>query len=158
MPPDDDLGALGVLTVEVHLGQVAGGGITAGVDDDDDLIFAGPVDRLVQAEHRRAEGGPRRAGPPPAGSIGWVFDGRIGVVCGLQPRDPLLVGPRLGIGRRPAGFAALRCVRLARLRSVHRPTVPAPPRLRRTGVLGRGPRPGAGTGHVMALTPHRLGA
>ena len=41
-PPDHDFGPLGMLRVEVHLGEVAVGGIAAGVHDDDDLLLAGP--------------------------------------------------------------------------------------------------------------------
>ena len=87
----------GVLGVDVEVETVGLGRIAGVVGDHEDVLVLVSVDGLVHAQHRRAQ---------QAGRCRVLLDGVGAVVVGgggvggLQPGDPLLVGPGLGVCRR----------------------------------------------------------
>jgi len=180
----DHTGPLGVLGVEVHLGHVVTRWIATGVGHDHDLVVLAAVDDLVQTEHRRAEHAGRAALLPPSGSRPGGVGDRVGIVGGLEPGDPLLVGPRFGVvGRFPgiegldvthadhgtAGFSRRRpcqagvtpgSARLGVRRGRCGPRLRSPRGRRRRGpppAVARPTRPDAGPRAVAARSPQRRG-
>lgn len=85
--------------IEVQVVEVVVGGIASRHLDDGHLVVDRSVDGVAQTEHGGTEHTPHRMVPPgrqPGPGGGLVMDG----VGGLQPRQPLFVGPVLGILRR----------------------------------------------------------
>ena len=158
--------------VEVDLGQIVAGGLTAGIDDDGDLVAVGAVDDLVQPEHRRAEhagrtplrlqcrGWPRRAlsarrdrrSPPTRRSIA------------SSVQDSGSSGGPLGVAwLRVLGASTVHGTgdRRGRRHAAGEPwTGDDRDRLRRSRVLGGEPGgdPRRRSRVLLAPTPHRLGA
>jgi len=95
-----------MLGIEMHLGRVLVGRTPRRVHHHSDFVVRTSVDRVVQSQHRCAQGTTTMPGMPP-GRRGRSF--LAGIVGGLEPLEPLLVGPVLGIRGRT--WSCRRCRR-----------------------------------------------
>lgn len=88
-----------MVRVEPQVVQVIIGGIARRLLDDRHLIVFSSIDGFVHAQNGGTEHTAHRMAPPcgQAGAdLGVIVDG----VGGLEPRQPLLVSPFIGIGGR----------------------------------------------------------
>lgn len=101
MAADHHLRAIGVVGIEVELDVVAGGGIAPCLLDDHDLRLLPAVDGVRHPDHGVAQHRTRDRGGHPARTGDGTFRQRPaiagGCIGGLEPLEPLLVRPVVGV-------------------------------------------------------------